>query len=291
MLTATMHPMSERRVWLCSGREVVVGGRTLVMGIVNVTPDSFSGDGLPADAEAAVKLGAQMADDGADILDVGGESTRPGSDPVSAQEELERVAPVIEGLAAQVDVPISVDTRKLEVAGAAIEVGAAIVNDISGGADQAMLEIVRDSGAGMVLMHMQGEPKTMQAEPRYDDVVREVRDFLAERIGAAVAAGVSRRQLCADPGIGFGKTVQHNLSLLRDIGSFHDLRVPLLVGVSRKRFLGELTGVDEPQERLEGTAAAVAWCVAQGVDIVRVHDVREMVKVVRVIDAIRGRGT
>ena len=260
------------------------------MGIVNVTPDSFSGDGLLIDADAAIKQGVQMVEDGADVLDVGGESTRPGSDPVSAGEELGRVVPVIDGLAAQVDVPISVDTRRAEVARAALEAGAAIVNDVSAGGDPAMFELVRDSGAGLVLMHMRGEPKTMQVEPHYDDVVREVRDFLAERIGAAVAAGVARGQLCADPGIGFGKNLEHNLALLHDIGSFHDLRVPILVGVSRKRFIGELTGVTDPQGRVEGTAAAVAWCAAQGVELVRVHDVREMVKVVRVIDAIaRGR--
>jgi len=259
------------------------------MGIVNVTPDSFSGDGLLIDADAAIKQGVQMVEDGADVLDVGGESTRPGSDPVSAGEELGRVVPVIDGLAAQVDVPISVDTRRAEVARAALEAGAAIVNDVSAGGDPAMFELVRDSGAGLVLMHMRGEPKTMQVEPHYDDVVREVRDFLAERIGAAVAAGVARGQLCADPGIGFGKNLEHNLALLHDIGSFHDLRVPILVGVSRKRFIGELTGVTDPQGRVEGTAAAVAWCAAQGVELVRVHDVREMVKVVRVIGAI-GRG-
>ncbi len=276
-------------MWRCRGRELTVGERTLIMGIVNVTPDSFSGDGLLLDADAAIKQGVQMVEDGADILDVGGESTRPGSDPISIGEELGRVAPVIEGLAMQVDVPISVDTRKAEVARVALEAGAAIVNDISAGPDPAMFELARDSGAGLVLMHMQGEPKTMQADPQYDDVVREVRSFLADRIGAAVAAGVARGQLCADPGIGFGKNIEHNLALLHDIGSFHDLRVPILVGTSRKRFIGELTGVDDPQERVEGTAATVAWCAAQGVEIVRVHDVREMVKVVRVVDAI-GRG-
>jgi dihydropteroate synthase len=284
--------MSGHSVWRCRGREIALGDRTLVMGIVNVTPDSFSDGGMLADADAAVKHAMQLVDDGADILDVGGESTRPGSDPVSIDEELARVVPVIDGLATQTDVPISVDTRKAEVARAALEVGAAIVNDVTAGAESAMLEVVRDSGAGLVLMHMRGEPKSMQADPRYDDVVREVRDFLADRIGAAVAAGVPRGQLCADPGIGFGKTLAHNLALLRDLAAFGDLRVPILVGVSRKRFIGELTGVDQAHERLEGTAAAVAWCAANGVHIVRVHDVAEMVKVVRVIDAIaRERAT
>jgi dihydropteroate synthase len=282
--------MSGSSVWRCRGREIAVGDRTLVMGILNVTPDSFSDGGLLADADAAVKQGLQLVEDGADILDVGGESTRPGSDRVSIDEELRRVAPVIEALAKQTDAPISVDTRKAEVARAALEVGAAIVNDVSAGSEVAMLDIVRDSGAGMVLMHMLGEPRSMQADPRYDDVVHDVREFLADRIGAAVAAGVPRGQLCADPGIGFGKTLAHNLALLRNLVVFGDLRVPILVGVSRKRFIGELTGVDQPRDRIEGTAAAVAWCAANGVHVVRVHDVAEMVKVVRVVDAIaRGR--
>lgn len=260
------------------------------MGIVNVTPDSFSDGGMFEDPSEAVKHGIRMVEDGADILDVGGESSRPGSDPVSVEEELARVIPVIEGLVAQADVPVGVDTRKSEVARSAIDAGASIVNDISAGDDPAMLELARDSGAGLVLMHMQGEPKTMQVEPRYQDVVHEVRDFLADRIGAAVAAGVPRAQLCVDPGIGFGKKLEHNLELLREIGSFRDLRAPVLVGVSRKRFIGELTGVGDPRERVEGTAAAVAWCAAQRVELVRVHDVREMGRVVRVIDAIaRGR--
>jgi dihydropteroate synthase len=281
-------PLVTAPVWRCRDHAFPLGERTLVMGIVNVTPDSFSDGGALPDADAAIAHGVRLADDGADILDVGGESTRPGSDPVPIEEELARVVPVVTGLcrAAPAHVALSVDTRRPDVARAAIEAGASIVNDVTAGADPAMFPLVHDTGVGLVLMHMLGEPKTMQDDPRYDDVVSEVRDFLAARVGAAVAAGVARDRICVDPGIGFGKTLEHNLALLRAIGSFEQLRVPVLVGASRKRFLGELTGVDLPAERVEGTAAAVAWCAANGVDVVRVHDVLEMARVVRVVDAI-----
>jgi dihydropteroate synthase len=260
------------------------------MGIVNVTPDSFSDGGEFFDADEAVKHGVQMAADGADILDVGGESTRPGSNEVPNDEEIRRVVPVIRGLVGQVDRPVSVDTRKPDVARVALEAGASIVNDVSAASDHAMFDVVREHGAGMVLMHMKGQPKDMQEDPRYGDVVHEVRDFLADRVGAAVAAGVPRLQLCVDPGIGFGKDVDHNLALLRSIGAFHELRLPVLVGASRKRFIGMLTGVDDPVGRVEGTAGAVAWCASQRVDVVRVHDVLQMSRTVRVVDAIV-RGT
>ena len=275
-------------VWRCREHVFPLGGRTLVMGIVNVTPDSFSDGGLLSDADEAVAHGVRLAAEGADILDIGGESTRPGSDPVPVDEEVARVVPVVAGLheAAQDGVALSVDTRRPAVARAAIEAGASIVNDVTAAADPVMFDVVRETGAGLVLMHMLGEPKTMQDDPRYDDVVTEVRDFLAARLGAAVAAGVPRDRLCIDPGIGFGKNLTHNLTLLHDIASFEDLRVPVLVGASRKRFIGQLTGVDDPAERVEGTAGAVAWCAANGVDVVRVHDVLEMTRVVRVVDAI-----
>jgi dihydropteroate synthase len=279
------------RAWRCGEHVLPLGERTLVMGIVNVTPDSFSDGGMFDDAAQAVKHGLQLIADGADILDVGGESTRPGSDPVTTEEELGRVTPVIAGLHAEApQTPISVDTRHAVVARGAIDAGADIVNDVSAAADPDMLSIVRDAGVGLVLMHMRGEPKTMQEQPVYDDVVSEVRDFLASRIGAAVAAGVPRDRLCVDPGIGFGKDLGHNLALLREIDTFAELRVPVLVGVSRKGFIGQLTGVEDPTGRVDGTAGAVAWCAARGVDLVRVHDVREMTRVVRVVDAIeRGR--
>jgi len=273
-------------VWRCGDREIVCGDRTLLMGIVNVTPDSFSDGGAFDDAAAAVEHGVRLTDEGADLLDVGGESTRPGAEEVPPDEELERVLPVVEGLVKQVEVPVSVDTRKAAIAARALEAGAAIVNDVTAGGDPDMFGVVRTSGAGLVLMHMRGEPRTMQYDPRYDDVVAEVRDQLAARIGSAVAAGVPRAQLCVDPGIGFGKNLEHNLVLLRSIVAFRELRTPVLVGVSRKRFIGELTGVEAPADRIEGTAGAVAWCAANGVDVVRVHDVLEMRRVVSVVDAI-----
>jgi dihydropteroate synthase len=274
-------------VWRCRDRELPLGERTLVMGIVNVTPDSFSDGGMFADADAAVAHGLRLLQEGADLLDVGGESTRPGSDPVIDTEERARVLPVIEGIRrGAADALLSVDTRKAAVARDAIAAGADIVNDVGAGGDPEMFEVVASTGAALVLMHMKGEPKTMQDDPTYDDVVAEVRSFLADRIEAAVAAGIGRDRLCVDPGIGFGKRLEHNLELLRAIGSFRDLGVPVLAGVSRKRFVGELTGVSDPVARLEGTLGAVAWCAAQSVDAVRVHDVAETARVVRVVDAI-----
>ena len=261
------------------------------MGIVNVTPDSFSDGGMLPDAAAAVKHGLRLLEEGADVVDVGGESTRPGSDPVSAVEELERVLPVVEGLRREApEAFLSVDTRKSEVAGAAIAAGADVVNDVGAGADPGMFDAVASSGAGLVLMHMRGEPRTMQEDPVYEDVVAEVRAFLGERIEAAIAAGIPRDRLCADPGIGFGKTTEHNLAVLRSIASFRDLGVPILVGASRKRFLGELSGTDDPTDRLDGSVAAAVWCASQGVELVRVHDVGPTVRALRVVDAIE-RGT
>jgi len=255
------------------------------MGVLNVTPDSFSDGGRFLDLEAAVRRGIELAAEGADVVDVGGESTRPGSDPVPAQVEMDRVVPVIKRLAAELDTPISIDTTKPEVARAALDSGALILNDVTGGRDPRMLRVARDTGAGMVLMHMLGEPKTMQEDPRYDDVVADVRAHLGERVDAAVRAGIERERLCVDPGIGFGKTLQHNLALLRRIGEFAELGRPVMVGPSRKSFLGKILGTDV-DDRLEGTAGAVAWAAGHGAHIVRVHDVREMVRVVRVVDAI-----
>lgn len=281
-----------RRIWRCRDHVFMLGERTLVMGIVNVTPDSFSDGGLFADREAAVAHGARLADDGADILDVGGESTRPGSDPVPVEEELARVLPVIEGLrAARPETPVSIDTRHAEVAAKAIEMGAAVVNDVTAGRDPDMFRVVHDGGPGMVLMHMLGEPKTMQQEPRYDDVVADVHEFLRERVEAAVFAGIEADRLAVDPGIGFGKDLEHNLALLRSLRSFLDLDVALLVGASRKHFIGTLSETKDPRVRLEGSLAAAVWCAANGADIVRVHDVRETVAALKVIDAVlRGGG-
>jgi dihydropteroate synthase len=280
-----MVSMSREPIWRVGDVEIDCGERTLVMGILNVTPDSFSDGGLYLDHNAAVARGFEMVDAGADLVDVGGESTRPGSDPVSPDEERDRVVPVIETLAGKVPVPISIDTRKPAVARAALEAGALIVNDISGARDPEMFAVAREAGAGMVLMHMKGEPKTMQVAPHYDDVVAEVHEYLRERIEAAEFAGIPPERLCVDPGIGFGKGLQHNLALMHQVETLLDLGRPVLVGPSRKRFIGALLDLPEDQ-RVEGTAGAVAWLVSRGAHIVRVHDVREMIRVVRVIDAI-----
>ena len=255
--------MPGEAIWRCGSHVISLGRRTLVMGIVNVTPDSFSDGGSYANVDDAVKHAIQMVADGAELLDVGGESTRPGSDVVAPEEEIHRVVPVIRRIVDELpDVPVSVDTRKAAVARAALEAGATIVNDVSAGADPAMFGVVGEAGAGMVLMHMKGEPKTMQDDPSYYDVVAEVRGFLGDRVEAAVGAGIDLERLCIDPGIGFGKTLEHNLAILHDIRAFHHLGVPVLVGPSRKRFIGTLTDT-EVDDRIEGTAGVVAWCAAR----------------------------
>jgi dihydropteroate synthase len=260
--------------------------KPLIMGVVNVTTDSFSGDGVIGDQ--AIKHAQQLLDAGADILDIGGESSRPGAVPVSVAEELERVLPVVEHLIKNTQAIISVDTRHAEVAKVALKAGAHIINDITGFSDPAMIAAVKDSGAGLVVMHMQGQPQTMQADPQYDDVVAEVGKFLKTRVDALVAAGIDPAQIVVDPGIGFGKTLDHNLELLRNLPKLTQTTGrPLLLGVSRKSFIGKLTGVEEPAERVWGTAAAVAWCVAQGASIVRVHDVSAMRQVAQVTSALR----
>ncbi len=259
--------------------------RTHIMGILNVTPDSFSDGGKYADTKHAVERALKMIDEGADIIDVGGESTRPGSDPVSIDEELRRVIPVIEELSDKTLIPISVDTYKSEVAKRALQAGACIVNDISGLAfDPAMLTMAASHGATVVIMHMRGTPKTMQNEPAYNDVVREVIEFLDQQSRKALAAGI--RQIMVDPGLGFGKTLKHNIALMQNLMDFRQLGRPVLVGPSRKSFLGTI--LDLPvDERLEGTAAAVALCIRNGASIVRVHDVREMKRVAMVADVLK----
>jgi len=278
------------RIWRCRDRLIPLGGRTLVMGVVNATPDSFSDGGLFADTETAVAHGAKLADEGADVVDIGGESTRPGAEPVSSDEELRRVLPVIEGLrAARPDVAISIDTRHPNVAAEAVAAGAAIVNDVSGGADPDMMRVAAQGTAGMVLMHMQGEPGSMQVDPRYEDVVEEVHGYLRERVEAALFDGVEAEQLCVDPGIGFGKNLEHNLALLRDLGRFRDLDAGLVIGVSRKRFIGTLTDAEDPTDRVEGSLAAAVLAAAAGADVIRAHDVRATVRALRVADAITRR--
>ena len=261
--------------------------RTLIMGIINVTPDSFYDGGQRYDAAKAVADGLAMAAGGADILDVGGESTRPGAPSVSQEEELARVLPVVRGLRREIRIPISVDTYKASVARATLDAGADIVNDVSAlRFDAAMAPLVAAENVPIVLMHMQGTPQTMQNEPRYGDVVREVRDFLAAKMFEAMDAGIAQEQIVLDPGIGFGKTLDHNLQLLRGLPALVALGRPLLVGVSRKGFIGRILKLD-PVERLEGSLAAVTAAVLTGANIVRVHDVRETLRAVRVADAIR----
>ena len=270
------------------GRTFRWGERTLVMGVVNVTPDSFSDGGRHLEREAAVQHAHALVEAGADLLDIGGESTRPGAGEVPAQVELERVLPVIETLRTTTDVPLSVDTRKAEVAREALRAGAVLVNDVSGlGHDPALAAVVAEAGAVLALMHIQGTPETMQADPRYDDLVAEVIEGLAGSIERAVAAGVARERLWVDPGIGFGKTVGHNLFLLRHLAELRVLGVPLLVGTSRKRFLGALAGGRPPERRVAGTLASIsAVAVLHGADVVRVHDVGEAKDALAVADAI-----
>jgi len=256
------------------------------MGILNVTPDSFSDGGQFLAPDAAVEHGLKMAADGAAIIDVGGESTRPGSKRVPPAEQIRRTIPVIGALAERVDIPISVDTTDVEVARAALLAGASILNDITALSDERMAELAVQQQVPVILMHMQGAPATMQAEPHYDDVVAEVRDFLLARGEKACRMGIRKERIILDPGIGFGKTLEHNLSLLRNLDALGGTGYRALVGPSRKAFVGKLTGRDKPAERVFGTAAAVAHCVRAGVSIVRVHDVPEMLDVVKVTLAL-----
>jgi dihydropteroate synthase len=277
----------EAFVWRAGAHVLHCGSRTHVMGILNVTPDSFSDGGRHFDPESAVAAGIDMVRDGADLLDVGGESTRPGAEEVAIDVEIDRVVPVIKRLAAEVDVPVSVDTRKHHVAQAAVEAGASIVNDVTAGEfDSGMLETVRDSAAGFVLMHMRGTPSTMQRLVDYGDVVHEVANYLATRLQAATDAGIEWDRLAVDPGLGFAKTSDQSLRLMREVDAFVATGRPVLVGPSRKSFIGEVLGTDVT-ERMEGTAGAVAWMAGRGAHVVRVHDVAPMVRVVRVVDAIR----
>ncbi len=258
----------------------------VVMGVLNVTPDSFSDGGQFLDTDKAIEHGLKMAGDGAAIIDVGAESTRPGSASVSADEQIKRAIPVIDALCKKIDVPISIDTYKYEVALAALEAGAGMINDITALSDERMGELAAEQQVPVALMHMQGTPATMQAEPKYDDVVSEVLQFLLERAKRAEELGIERKKIFIDPGIGFGKTLEHNLLLLRNIDKFVAAGYRVLLGTSRKSFIGKLTGKEKVTDRIFGTAASVALCVAAGVSIVRVHDVAEMVDVVKVANAI-----
>jgi dihydropteroate synthase len=273
-------------VWKCRERILTTGRRTLIMGVVNVTPDSFSDGGLFLDPGRAIRHSLQLLEEGADILDFGAESTRPGAQPVAAEEEARRLRPIVQALRGQTAAPLSIDTSKSAVAREMLDLGADIINDITAlRGDPAMAAVCARAKAGVVLMHMQGDPRTMQLNPTYEDVVGEIVDFLGRRIGAALEAGIAEEGLAVDPGIGFGKTVEHNLRLVAHAGAFGLFGRPVLMGVSRKSFIGKVLNV-EIHDRLEGTAAAVAASALQGVSIVRVHDVKAMRRVVNLLDAV-----
>lgn len=273
--------------WHCRDHRIEWGRRTLIMGILNITPDSFSDGGRYFSIDAALAGAEALLQEGADILDVGGESTRPGSEPVSASEEMERVVPVIAALRRNFTCPISVDTYKAAVAEAAIESGAAIVNDISGLTfDARMAGVVACSGAGVVIMHIRGTPRDMQKDPHYEDVTGEVGSWLAGQVALALAAGVEREQIVIDPGLGFGKRLEDNFTLLRELDRLSDLGLPILAGPSRKSFIGRV--LDLPAgERVEGTAAAVTAAILHGARIVRVHDIKAVKRTALIADAIR----
>jgi dihydropteroate synthase len=272
-------------IWSGCGFHFDLSDRSIVMGIVNATPDSFSDGGQFATSEDAIAFALAVAEQGAAIVDIGGESTRPGSDPVTMDEELARVLPIIERLREKSDVAISIDTMKPEVARRAIEAGANIVNDVSALSDPEMAPLVAETGAGLVLMHMQGRPKTMQETPEYGDVIGEVGAFLSARAAVALDAGIPANRIAIDPGIGFGKTLEHNLAIFARLDELAALGYPLLIGPSRKRFIGELTGAPVGG-RLAGTVAAITAGVARGARIARVHDVAAAVQALRVADAI-----
>ena len=271
---------------LCCGKFKLDLSRPLIMGIVNVTPDSFSDGGLHLQRDDALAHAHQLIAEGADILDIGGESTRPGARPVGLQEEMDRVLPVIEGLRGA-SVPISIDTFKPGMMEAAIAAGAQMVNDINALQDAAAMKVVAASNAAVCLMHKQGDPQTMQEQPHYQDVVAEIRTFLGERIAAAEAAGIQRDRIVIDPGFGFGKTLAHNLTLLRELNKLTEPGVPILAGLSRKSMLGALTGQDAGQ-RLPASVAATLIAVQRGANILRVHDVRATVDALKIWNAVNG---
>lgn len=269
----------------CGGRALSLD-RPRVMGIINVTPDSFSDGGALDSLDAAVAHGLRLAEEGADLLDVGGESTRPGADAVPLEEELRRVIPLIERLARETTLPISIDTSKPEVMRAAVAAGAGMINDVYALRREGALEAAAALGVPVVLMHMQGEPRSMQAAPHYDDVVAEVLRFLAERIFAAEMAGIAKKRIVIDVGFGFGKTTGHNLALLAQLERFAELGVPMLAGLSRKKTIGELTGRTEPRERVHGSVAAHLIAAQRGARLLRVHDVAATVDALKVWHAV-----
>jgi dihydropteroate synthase len=274
----------------CRKRTLILGKRTLLMGVLNVTPDSFSDDGFFFDKEKAIAHGLRMVEEGADIIDIGGESTRPGSKPLELEEELRRVIPVIESLAKEVDVPISIDTYKSTVAQRAIEAGAEIINDISGlHFDPSLAQLAAKEDAPLVLMHIRGTPETMQKDVHYDSLFSEILQYLKDSIQRAESAGLDPRQIIIDPGIGFGKTVEDNLLIIKNLYEFRILGKPILLGTSRKTFIGKILNT-EVEDRLEGTLSSIAIGVLNGAHIIRSHDVLQAKKAIAVADAIRLAG-
>ena len=278
------------RLWKIGDRIFDLSRQGLIMGVLNVTPDSFS-DGVKFfAAEKAIEHGLTMAADGADIVDVGGESTRPGAEPIAADEELRRVIPVIEKLRTKIDVPISIDTSKTEVALAATQAGASIVNDVTGGrGDEGMLSLIAETKSALIIMHMQGTPRTMQKQPRYDDVVSEVADFFRQQYACAIGCNIDPMAIAFDPGIGFGKTLKHNLELLAHLEQLRVHDRALVIGVSRKSFLGKLIGSQEISDRLIPGVALTSLLRARGAEVFRVHDVRENVYALGVTEAVLQR--
>jgi dihydropteroate synthase len=262
--------------------------KTYIMGILNVTPDSFADGGLYFDKSSAIERAYQIVEEGADIIDIGGESTRPGSEPISIEEELRRTIPVIEVIADKIKVPISIDTYKSEVAKAALDAGASMVNDISGlRFDPKMPEVVSEYKVPVVIMHIRGKPKDMQQDPVYEALIPEITDYFRMGMKIATQTGISEDKIIIDPGIGFGKTSEHNLEIINNLCEFTPLEKPILVGLSRKAFIGKILGDASATERLEGTVAVVAISIMNGANMIRVHDVKEMVKVAKVADAVK----
>ena len=275
-------------LWNVAGETLDLSARGMIMGVLNVTPDSFSDGGQFFERDRAIEQGIRMAEEGAQIIDVGGESTRPGSVGVSADEELARVLPVLERLRSDTSALLSIDTTKAAVAREAVSAGAAIVNDVSGGRDdEAMMPFIAESGAAFIIMHMQGTPRTMQDAPHYDDVVAEIREFFRQRYACAIESGIDPMAIAFDPGIGFGKTLKHNLELLRSLPQLRVHDRPLVVGVSRKSFLAKVIGSGELADRLAPTVALTALLRERGADVLRVHDVKANVSALRVTEALR----
>lgn len=268
----------------CGGKTLDLS-RTAIMGILNITPDSFSDGGVFMDTDKALQHAVSMVDAGADIVDIGGESTRPGAEPVSVQQELDRVMPILERLVDTVDVPVSVDTSKAGVIRAAADSGAGLINDVYALRAEGAIQAVAESGLPVCLMHMQGEPRTMQQDPQYSDVVTDVRDFLGQRVDAAVTGGIDLEKIVIDPGFGFGKTMQHNFELLRRLGEFDVLGVPVLAGLSRKSMIQMALGLPVDR-RLNASVALALMAVGNGASIVRVHDVRETTEAIRMYEAV-----